>query len=175
MFNIGIDYAFFNGRLNGTIEWYNKKTKDLIWNYPVSTSLYPFGDIQANVGEITNQGIEFSINAVPVRTRDFEWSTTVTLSHNKNTVDRLSNDQFEVSLFTQGDPMVAGVSANGYTQRILEGEPLGTFYTFEFAGYNENGIATYYVRDEETGERTGETTTDPSDKDRTITGCAHPS
>ena len=146
MFNIGIDYAFFNGRLNGTIEWYNKKTKDLIWNYPVSTSLYPFGDIQANVGEITNQGIEFSINAVPVRTRDFEWSTTVTLSHNKNTVDRLSNDQFEVSLFTQGDPMVAGVSANGYTQRILEGEPLGTFYTFEFAGYNENGIATYYVR-----------------------------
>ena len=174
MFNIGIDYAFFNGRLNGTIEWYNKKTKDLIWNYPVSTSLYPFGDIQANVGEITNQGIEFSINAVPVRTRDFEWSTMVTLSHNKNTVDRLSNDQFEVSLFTQGDPMVAGVSANGYTQRILEGEPLGTFYTFEFAGYNENGIATYYVRDEETGERTGETTTDPSDKDRTITGCAQP-
>ena len=64
MFNVGLDYGLLNGRLNGTIEFYNKKTKDLIWNYPVSTNLYPFGDIAANVGEITNQGIEVSINAV---------------------------------------------------------------------------------------------------------------
>lgn len=174
MFNIGIDYAFFNGRLNGTIEWYHKKTKDLIWDYPVSTIFYPYDKIRANVGEITNKGIEISINAVPVRTRDFEWSTTVTLSHNKNTVDRLSNDQFEVGRFTQGDPMVAGVSSEGYTQRIIEGEPLGTFYTFEFAGYNDDGIAVYYERDPETGERTGEVTDDPGYEDRTITGCAQP-
>lgn len=174
MFNVGLDYGLLNGRLSGTIEFYNKKTKDLIWNYPVSTNLYPFGDIAANVGEITNQGIEISINAVPVQTKDFTWNTTVTLSHNKNTVNRLSNDKFEVGVFTQGDPMVAGVSSEGYTQRIIEGEPLGTFFTYEFAGFNDAGKATYYVRDENTGERTGETTEQPGYKDRTITGCAQP-
>ncbi len=174
MFNVGLDYGLFNGRLNGSIEYYYKKTNDLIWNYPVSTNIYPFGDIAANVGEITNKGIEVSINAVPVQTKDFTWNTTVTLSHNKNTVNRLSNDKFKVGVFTQGDPMVAGVSAEGYTQRIIEGQPLGTFFTYEFAGFNDNNEATYYVRDENTGERTGETTTTPAYKDRTITGCAQP-
>lgn len=174
MFNVGLDYGLFNGRLSGSIEFYHKKTNDLIWNYPVSTNYYPFGEIAANVGEITNKGIEISINAIPVQTKDFTWNTTLTLSHNKNTVDRLSNDKFEVGVFTQGDPMVAGVSAEGYTQRIIEGEPLGTFFTYEFAGFNDAGKATYYVRDEETGERTGETTEQPGYKDRTITGCAQP-
>lgn len=174
MFNVGLDYGLFNGRLNGSIEYYYKKTNDLIWNYPVSTNIYPFGDIAANVGEITNKGVEISINAVPVQTKDFTWNTTVTLSHNKNTVNRLSNDKFKVGVFTQGDPMVAGVSAEGYTQRIIEGQPLGTFFTYEFAGFNDNNEATYYVRDENTGERTGETTTTPAYKDRTITGCAQP-
>lgn len=174
MFNVGLDYGLLNGRLSGSIEFYSKKTKDLIWNYPVSTNLYPFGDIAANVGEITNKGIEISINAIPVQTKNFTWNTTVTLSHNKNTVNRLSNDKFEVGVFTQGDPMVAGVSAEGYTQRIIEGQPLGTFFTYEFAGFNDAGKATYYVRDENTGERTGETTEQPGYKDRTITGCAQP-
>ena len=174
MFNVGLDYGLFNGRLSGSIEFYHKKTNDLIWNYPVSTNYYPFGEIAANVGEITNKGIEISINAIPVQTKDFTWNTTLTLSHNKNTVDRLSNDKFEVGVFTQGDPMVAGVSAEGYTQRIIEGQPLGTFFTYEFAGFDDANKATYYVRDEDTGERTGETTTDPSYKDRTITGCAQP-
>lgn len=142
MFNVGLDYGLFNGRLSGTIEFYNKKTKDLIWNYPVSTNIYPFGDIAANVGEITNRGVEISINAIPVQTKDFTWNTTLTLSHNKNTVDRLSNDKFKVGVFTQGDPMVAGVSSEGYTQRIIEGQPLGTFFTYEFAGFNDAGNAT---------------------------------
>ena len=173
MFNVGLDYALFDGRLNGSIEFYNKVTDDLIWNYPVSTNIYPFGNIDANVGKITNTGIELTINATPVKTKDFTWDTTINLSHNKNTVNRLSNELFKVGTFEQGDPNVAGVSGGGFTQRIIEGEPLGTFYTYEFAGYKD-GVASYYVRDEETGERTGETTVDPQYKDRTITGCAQP-
>ncbi len=174
MLNIGIDFGFLKNRINGTIEFYNKKTKDLIWDYPVSTNIYPMGTIAANVGKITNTGIEFTINIDAIRTKDFNWMTTINLSHNKNTVNKLSNDKFEVGTFTQGEPMVAGVSTNGYTQRIMEGEPLGTFYTYEFAGYDANGKSTYYVRDENTGERTGEVTNEPAFKDRTITGCAQP-
>ena len=173
MLNIGLDYAFLKGRINGTIEFYNKKTKDLIWDYPVSSYIYPFGSIAANVGEITNTGVEFTINAVPIQTKNFTWSTTLNLSHNKNVVDKLSNDLYKTSTFSQGDPMVAGVSANGWTQRIIEGEPLGTFYTYEWAGYNAEGISVYYTRDAN-GNRDGGTTTDPEYKDRTITGCAQP-
>ena len=173
MLNIGIDYAVLTGRINGTIEFYNKKTKDLIWDYPVSSYIYPFSSIAANVGKITNKGVEFTINAVPVQTKNFTWSTTLNLSHNKNVVDKLSNDLYKTSTFSQGDPMVAGVSANGWTQRIIEGEPLGTFYTYEWAGYNAEGISVYYTRDAN-GNRDGGTTTDPEYKDRTITGCAQP-
>ena len=170
MLNIGLDFAFLKGRLNGTVEVYHKKTKDLIWSYPVSTTQYIYGWMDANVGEMTNKGIEFTLNAVPVRTKNFMWSTTLNLSHNKNTVDKMQNETFHTTNLTQGDPMVAGVSADGWTQRIMEGEPIGTFYTYQYAGI-VNGRSEYYVLDEN-GNRTGETTNNPSLKDRSITGCA---
>ncbi len=174
MLNVGLDFAFFNGRLNGSIEFYNKVTDDLIWDYPVSSFIYPYGTIAANVGKITNNGVEFSINAIPIQNKNFTWQTALNLSHNKNKVNRLTNEKYKTGTFTQGDPRVAGVSAYGWTQQIMEGQPLGTFYTYEFAGYNADGKATYYEHDAETGERTGTTTTDPKYKDRTITGCAQP-
>ncbi|MQN79648.1 SusC/RagA family TonB-linked outer membrane protein [Prevotella copri] len=172
MLNIGLDFAFLKGRLNGTVEVYHKKTKDLIWSYPVSTTQYIYSWMDANVGEMTNKGIEFTLNAVPVRTKNFMWSTTLNLSHNKNTVDKMQNETFHTTNLTQGDPMVAGVSADGWTQRIMEGEPIGTFYTYQYAGI-VNGRSEYYVLDEN-GNRTGETTNNPSLKDRSITGCAQP-
>ena len=172
MLNIGLDFAFLKGRLNGTVEVYHKKTKDLIWSYPVSTTQYIYGWMDANVGEMTNKGIEFTLNAVPIRTMNFMWSTTLNLSHNKNTVDKMQNETFHTTNLTQGDPMVAGVSADGWTQRIMEGEPIGTFYTYQYAGI-VNGRSEYYVLDEN-GNRTGETTNNPSLKDRSITGCAQP-
>ena len=153
MLNIGLDFAFLKGRLNGTVEVYHKKTKDLIWSYPVSTTQYIYGWMDANVGEMTNKGIEFTLNAVPVRTKNFMWSTTLNLSHNKNTVDKMQNETFHTTNLTQGDPMVAGVSADGWTQRIMEGEPIGTFYTYQYAGI-VNGRSEYYVLDEN-GNRTG--------------------
>ena len=172
MLNIGLDFAFLRGRLNGTIEYYNKKTKDLIWSYPVPTTQYVYGWMDANVGEMTNKGIEFTLNAVPVQTKNFTWNTSINLSHNKNTVDKMQNDQFHTTNLTQGDPMVSGVSADGWTQRIMEGESIGTFYTYQYAG-TVNGRSEYYVLDEN-GNRTGETTNNPSLKDRSITGCAQP-
>ena len=147
MLNIGLDYAFLGGRINGSIEYYNKKTSDLIWNYSVSTNIYPVNWIMANVGNITNRGIEFTLNATPVKTKDFEWQTTVNLSHNKNTVDKLSNASYSVDYVDWSDPDIGGISANGNTQRIMEGEPLGTFWTYKHAGYDEFGNSVFYVQD----------------------------
>lgn len=94
MFNIGLDFGFFNNRLTGTIEYYDKRTSDLIYDYEVSTNRYPYGWMTANVGDISNKGIEISINAIPVQTRNFTWSTSINLSHNKNVVEKLSNETY---------------------------------------------------------------------------------
>ncbi|MBQ9286141.1 MAG: SusC/RagA family TonB-linked outer membrane protein [Bacteroidaceae bacterium] len=172
MLNIGLDFGFLKNRINGTIEVYNKKTRDLIWSYPVPTTQYVYGWMDANVGEMTNRGIEFSLNIDAVRTKNFNWTTSINLSHNENTVDKMQNEQFHTTNLTQGDPMVAGVSADGWTQSIIEGESIGTFYTYQYAG-TVNGRSEYYVLDEN-GNRTGETTNNPARKDRAITGCALP-
>ncbi|MGL5272048.1 MAG: SusC/RagA family TonB-linked outer membrane protein, partial [Phocaeicola sp.] len=173
MFNIGVDFGFFNNRLTGTIEWYNKRTKDLINDVPVSTTQYIYGWLTTNVGEVSNKGLEFSINAIPVQTRDFTWQTGINLSHNKNKVEKLSNSAFTVDYIDKANLDAAGQS-NSCQQRIEEGYPIGQFYTWEWAGYTEDGVSQFYVRDPETGERTGETTVAPGATDRAYTGSAQP-
>lgn len=173
MFNIGLDFSFFGSRLSGTIEYYNKKTSDLIYGYAVSTNRYPYGWMNANVGDITNKGVELTINAVPVKTKNFQWQSSLNLAHNKNTVDKLSNETYSVDYIDLANPNLSGFSTNT-VQRIMEGQPIGTFYMWEFAGFSEDGKSLFYVHDETTNERTGETTDSPTDKDRTIVGSAQP-
>lgn len=142
MFNIGIDFGFLHNRLSGTIEYYDKRTKDLIYDYQVSTNRYPYGTMTANVGSISNKGIELTINAIPVQTHNFTWSTTLNLSHNKNMVDKLTNASYSVAYFNMADPDVGGFPGEE-VQRIMEGSPIGQFYTYEWAGYNENGVSVF--------------------------------
>ncbi len=173
MFNIGLDFGFFNNRLTGTIEYYDKRTSDLIYDYPVSTNRYPYGSMTANVGDISNKGIELTINATPVQTKDWRWTTSFNISHNKNIVEKLSNATYSVNYIDEAEPEITA-NTGVYVQRLMEGCPIGQFYTYEWAGYNEDGVSQYYVHDETTGERTGETTITPQDKDRTKTGSAQP-
>ena len=188
MLNVGLDYAFLGGRINGSIEFYNKKTTDLIWSYAVSTSIYPVGSIMANVGNITNKGIEFTLNVIPVRTKNFEWQSTLNLSHNKNTVDKLSNSTYSVDYVDYGNPNIGGISSNADVQRIMEGEPIGTFWTYQHAGYDSNGNSVFYVHDLD-AHKTAEgniqedtyqdangnwVTSNPKYEDKTKVGCAQP-
>lgn len=173
MLNVGIDFGFFKNRLTGTLEYYDKQTKDLIYSYAVSTNRYPFGSMLANVGDISNKGIELSVNVIPVQTKNMKWETSLNLSHNKNEVKSLSNQTYSVDYINAGNPNIGGYSTAN-VQRIMEGEAIGTFYTWEWAGYNENGVSQFYVHDPETGERTGEFTTSPQETDRTKVGSAQP-
>lgn len=173
MVNLGVDFAFFKGRLSGSVEYYNKITKDLIYDYPVSTTQYLFSWLTTNVGEIGNKGVEVSLNAIPVQKKNFSWNTGINVSHNKNVVRKISNSQFSVKYLDMADLDGAGQS-NARQQRIMEGSPIGHFYTWEWAGYNNDGVSQFYVRDAATKERTGATTTTPQDKDRTATGSAQP-
>lgn len=173
MFNIGLDFGFFNSRLTGTIEYYDKRTSDLIYYYPVSTNRYPYGTMTANVGDISNRGIELTINAIPVQNEDWQWTTSLNISHNRNRVEKLSNAAFSVKYQDLGYPWIAG-NTGVAVQRLMEGSPIGQFYTYEYAGHDENGISQFWVHDPETGKRTGEKTIKPTDTDRAKTGSAQP-
>ncbi|MGQ1889209.1 SusC/RagA family TonB-linked outer membrane protein [Thermophagus sp. OGC60D27] len=173
MFNIGMDFGFFKNRLTATLEYYDKRTKDLIYSYAVSTNRYPYGSMLANVGEISNKGVELSLNVIPIQTETVRWESSFNLSHNKNKVISLSNQTYSVDYINAANPNIGGY-ATATVQRIMEGEPIGTFYMWEWAGYNDSGVSQFYVHDPETGERTGEFTTSPQETDRTNVGCAQP-
>lgn len=179
MLNIGVDFAFLNGRINGTVEWYNKSTKDMIWNYPVSTALYPVNTLVANVGKMRNRGIEVTINATPIQSRDWNWTTSLNLSHNSNEVVSVSNSEFNAGVLNQYDPNLPGLSQGCNTQRIVEGKPIGSFYMWEWAGYNEQGISTFYRYNSDgspvlDADGNHETTMQPGQDDRIYMGNAQP-
>lgn len=179
MLNIGLDFSFLNGRIGGTIEYYNKDTKDMIWEYPVSTAQYPVNKLVANVGKMRNRGVELMIQAFPVQTRDFTWSTSLNFSHNKNEIVSVSNSEFNAGVLNQYDPHLPGLSQGCNTQRIVEGKPIGSFYLWDWAGYNDQGISTFYRYDgngnhilDENGNP--ETTIQPGEDDRIYMGNAQP-
>lgn len=171
MFNIGIDFGFLDNRLTGTIEYYDKRTKDLIYGYTVSTNRYPHNTMIANVGEISNKGIELTINAIPVMTKNFTWNTTLNISHNKNNVESLSNDTYSVEYADYGNPDLGGYSTNT-VQRLMAGSPVGQFYLWEWAGYNDAGGSIFNDYDDD-GNLVG-TTDAPNNGDRRKAGSAQP-
>ena len=173
MFNIGLDFGFFNNRLTGTIEYYDKRTSDLIYDYEVSTNRYPYGSMTANVGDISNKGIEVSINAIPVQTRNFTWSTSINLSHNKNVVEKLSNETYSVPYIDDKSDADIGGWSGWNVQRIYEGSPIGQFYVLEWAGYDESGSSLFNHYDEE-GNLIGTTDNPDSKTDRRAHGSAQP-
>ena len=146
MTNIGIDFAVLKGRITGTLEVYDKETKDLIWYYPVKVPPYLFPYLWANVGEISNKGIEFQIDATPVRTDKFHWATSFNISTNKNEVKSLSNDQFETPEIGIRTASIGGKGQSGNpTQVIKEGYPLGTFFLRQWAGRDESDVSLFYA------------------------------
>lgn len=164
MLNIGIDFSFFNGRVGGTIEWYNKETTDMLYTYKVPTPTYVYDRIQANVGDMKNTGIEFLVNVDVVRNKTFNWNTSINLSHNKNEITRLSNDLYSTDRVYTGDPWIRG--ASGVTSHIIEeGYPVGQFYMLKCNGLDADGK--FIIEDT---NKDGQIT----DDDRTYVGSAQP-
>jgi len=145
--NLGIDFTVLKGKLSGYVEVYNKKTTGMIYPYSVNPVLVPAGSITANGGEMSNQGIEVSLNATPVKTQDFSWTTNINLAHNKNIIEKLTNPLFiggDSVRITQPD----GGGQTGSTLQILkEGRPIGQFFTLEYAGKNSSGVSQYVAKD----------------------------
>lgn len=137
-FNIGLDWSVLDDRLGGSIDLYTKKTTDLLFEYTVPTPPNLKNTTLANAGSVRNQGIEVAINAVPVRTKGFEWKTVVTVAANKNELLSLSNDMYESNSFKDVGGLGEPISIS--THRMEEGRPLGQFYGLKSVGVSENGL-----------------------------------
>jgi len=88
--NFGIDYGFLNGKINGSIEYYYKKTKDLLFDTPVADGTNLTNHVYANIGNLHSQGVDFNINVVAADTKDFKWNFGFNISYNKIIVDNIS-------------------------------------------------------------------------------------
>lgn len=135
--NIGLDFGFFNDRLSGSIDYYVRKTDDLIWDYAVPVPPYLSTSITANAGSIKNSGLEVAINAVPIRTRDFTWQSDINFSTNRNRLVSLSNDKFITGSYFYAGWLAAPVQQS--THRCEEGKPLGNFWGYKSVGIDDNG------------------------------------
>ena len=131
----------------------------------------PYNTMTANVGNISNKGVELSINAIPVETRNFRWSTNFNISHNKNLVTKMSNETYSVDYVNMGNPKIGGYS-NATVQRLQEGYPIGQFFVYEWAGYDEAGKSIFNDYDEN-GKLVG-TTNNPGEDDKVAKGNAQP-
>lgn len=162
--NVGLDYYLWGGKLRGSIEYYNKQTSNLLYDYPVPSPPYQFGSMIANVGEVSNKGIEIVIESTPVQNKDFKWDLSFNFSKNKNMVESLSNEEFKRDVVYTGAASISGLQE---TSQILKaGYPLGTFYGAKYIGQDADGIFQY-----EDVSKDGKFV---YSDDRTDIGCAQP-
>ncbi|MGX5857213.1 SusC/RagA family TonB-linked outer membrane protein [Dyadobacter jiangsuensis] len=136
--NIGIDYGFLNERLSGSIDVYRRTTRDLIANFPVPTPPYLYSTITANAASMENKGVEIQVNAIPLQTAAFRWTTSVNFSTNANKILSLSDDKFALAsgYFDTGN---TGEPIQQTTHRVQVGQPLGNFWGFKTIDIDEAG------------------------------------
>jgi len=132
--NVGIEAALFDNRVRLNAEYYNKKTKDMLLNYPMATST-GFNGYDANVGDMRNSGFEVELGLTPVRTQDFEWNLTWMGSTVNNKVLHLTKESPEI---------ISGIRI------IKEGYELNTFYMAKSAGVDpQTGAQLYWAYDKD--------------------------
>ena len=139
--DIGLDFGFLDNRIRGSIDWYYKKTKDLLLTVAVPSPSLITTQL-ANVGAVRNTGIELELGFDIMRTKDFSWDATLNFASNKNKLTSLSNSKWSGDEVLWAPCNGQGLSGQ-YSQLIMVGEPLGTFYGKKFIGLDENGMEMY--------------------------------
>lgn len=134
--NIGADFSLFSNRLSGSLDYYVRKTVDLLWEFQVNVPPYLVNTLFTNVGTISNRGIELTLNATLIKKNNFSWNSILTAAHNRNFLDKISNKEFTQDSYERG---FIGGTIGVYSQQIKEGEELGTFYGPIFLGLDEDG------------------------------------
>lgn len=137
-YDIGADFSVLNYRLNVSVDWYYRLIKGLLYDYSVPSPPNLYTTTRANVGEMSNNGLEIMVNAIPIQTKDFKWETTITFSTNSNKLKSLSNDLYQ----TSSDYFMTGwieepIKTESHIVRI--GHKVGDIYGFKVVDVDESG------------------------------------
>ncbi len=157
-YNVGLDFGLYSDRITGEIDYYIKNTEDLLLDVNVpATSGAPGQEQTRNVGELENKGIELLLTTRNV-VGDFNWSTTFNFGKNKNEITNID-----------GQIITSGIN------RAVEGEAIGVFFGYEYAGVDPaNGDGLYYVNSADGIDHSTGTTNDPDLANRVVIGDPNP-
>lgn len=151
--NVALHLGFID-RINLDVEFYNKKTTNMLMAVPISYTSTGFGTRWDNVGAMRNRGVEINVGADVLRIKDFKWNVNANVSYNKNEITELYNGVTEYVASDTG-------------RMVAVGHPLGEFYLNRYAGVNPiNGDALWYTKD-------GEITTEYNESDKVMLGKTH--
>jgi len=155
----GLDFKTIENKLSGSLDWYNKKTTNVILNVTPALTVGT-GATPAHAGEITNKGYEVALRWDDNINENLKYWVGANYSNNKNEVSNVYNP---LAIKQTG----GGIGNGQYTKQLAEGQPIGSFYLFEVAGYDANGNFTYYDKD-------GLITSAPAETDRKFFGSSLP-
>ena len=139
--NIGVEFSLWQGRLYGNVDYFYRKTTDMLFSLEVPPSL-GYSSYYTNIGDMANQGIEIELGADLIRRKNFVWNFGLNMTHYRNKVTRLP-DQYKEH--TTHDGKVKGYQSG--SSFLAEGQSMMQFYIPTYAGVNENGEATWYAYD----------------------------
>lgn len=135
-YNVGLDLGFLNNRINGAVDYYYRKTTDLLNSVFVSAGTNFKNKVLSNVGSLENSGIEFSINSKPVVTTDWTWDLGFNITYNKNEITKLTTGDSENYYVAAGDNIGGGRDMKAMAHAV--GHPASSFYVYQQV-YDENG------------------------------------
>lgn len=135
-YNVGLDFGFLNNRINGAVDYYYRKTTDLLNSVFVSAGTNFKNKVLSNVGSLENSGIEFSINSKPVVTTDWTWDLGFNITYNKNEITKLTTGDSENYYVAAGDNIGGGRDMKAMAHAV--GHPASSFYVYQQV-YDESG------------------------------------
>ena len=135
-YNIGLDFGFARNRINGSIDVYQRKTKDLLNTVPVAAGTNLTNYLLMNVGDMENKGIEVALNVVPIEQKDLRWEIGINVAYNKNKITKLTASDDPSYLGVEAGGISGGVGNHIQIQQV--GNPINSFYVFQQV-YDEAG------------------------------------
>lgn len=137
-YNVGVDFGFLNNRINGSVDYYYRKTTDLLNSVFVSAGTNFKNKVLSNVGSLENSGVEFSINSKPIVTTNLTWDLGFNITYNKNEITKLTSGDSKNYYVAAGDNIGGGRDMKAMAHAV--GHPASSFYVYQQV-YDENGKA----------------------------------
>ena len=141
-FNVGIDFVALNSRLRGSVEYFDRRSQDLLYNYSAPQPPFIYNTILVNVGTTKNTGIEVALDYDVIAKKGLKWTTGINWSMGDTKLTKLSSDAYQMAYLDLYQK--PGPGSSEYFFRVEEGGKIGQFYGYEHAGVDENGLLLIY-------------------------------